>query len=124
MTHGKSFGALVVLVLAVCACSQQETARSMARRRAPAGRVMITNSMRQCLSLTTEETTKVIHASATAQRRHEDFSCSPGPWLGFFQGTDLLGGFNACDKLLRVDQGLQPARWRKVVPYFDVTGTL
>jgi hypothetical protein len=56
---------------------------------------------------------RVVHAVTTAKQEPDDPSCTPGPWFGFFKGTNFLGGFRACGRLFWVDE-----------PYFDTTGTL
>ena len=116
---------LLAVIAGLYACSRIETQKSLARRFSEADGGFVTNHANGwSMPLTTEDLRKVIHAVSTAKKQRGHFDCSPATGYRFFKNTNFLGGFDSCGKLFWVERGPHRGGWRRVVPYFDMTGTL
>src|SRR5688572_28137164 len=90
--------ALLVVFTGMCACSRQETARTLARRVGEADRVTISSrydGSRPPVQLTTEETKRLVQAVANAKKESGPITATPELLFRFFKGTNVVAEFDA-----------------------------
>jgi hypothetical protein len=126
----KVISALVLLIVLACACSQQETQKTLARRLSEADRVTIAGKDQSAfvMPLTPQEAKSLTEAIANAKRERETIDASPELRIGFFKGTNVLGAFDAgAAGVFWIDHGPDPGGppgLRRVATYSDSSGTL
>jgi len=122
--------ALLVVLAGMCACSRQETARTLAQRLSEADRVIIAEKYpRQgtsAMPLTAEEANRLIQAIASAKKEIGTVTATPELRVDFFKGTNLLGAFDVGVTVFWIDHGPDAGRpgFRRQATYSDRTGTL
>jgi hypothetical protein len=130
----KVISTLALLIVFACACSQQQTQKTLAGRLSEADRVTIADKYPHphqsafVMPLTPQEAKSLAQAIANAKRERETIDASPELRIGFFKGTNFLGAFDAgAAGVFWIDHGPDPGGrpgLRKVVTYSDRSGTL
>jgi hypothetical protein len=111
---------LLVVVAWACACSRQDTQKTLARRLSEADRAIASYDMgggfKASMPLTTEETKKLIEAVENGERIHGSVEATPDMPIQFYKGTNLMG-------ILRSGGGGK-VFWTDDAVYKEATGTL
>ena len=121
---------LGLLITLASGCSNQETAKMLARRLGEADRVIIAEKYpRQgtsAMPLTADEANRLVRAIASAKKESGTVTATPELRIDFFKGTNLLEAFDVGVTVFWIDHGPDADRpgFRRQTTYSDSTGTL
>ena len=127
--QARSMCTVALLIVLTSGCSNQESAKTLARRLGEADRVIIVSKYAGSLpplQLTTEEAKSLVQAVAAAKKESGAITATPELLFQFFKGTNVLAEFSAGYTVFWIDRGPDPKQpdLRRATTYWDRSGTL
>jgi hypothetical protein len=115
--------ALLGVIAGLCACTRQETAKTLARRLSDADRVVFTSGKSATVTFTNEQVKRIVEAIEVSEKiplkRGEEISATVEYHLGFFKGTNCLATVPASYPLFWVGQKPYQDKSESLQAFYD-----